>query len=85
MYSLKRTEGHRQSGLRLLYISPAFCLVYPNSYTQFLNNNCEGLGKELEMTIGVPGPRSHYSLNTLRIMKLGQGRAEMENCAVEVH
>lgn len=61
------------------------CCVSSNAHTQFPNNYEEGLGKELEMANRVSGPRSHYSLNTLRIMKLGQWRAEMENCAVRVH
>lgn len=55
-----------------------------NIHAQFLNNNYEGLAKELEMASRFSGHRSHYSMNTLRIMKLGQGRVEMENCAVGV-
>lgn len=53
--------------------STAFLPASQNTYTQFLNNNCGGLREELEMANRVSGPRSHYSLNTLRIMKTGPG------------
>lgn len=49
----------------------------------FLNSNHEGLSRDRH--IGLSHLRSHYFLNTLRIMKVGQGGAEMENCAVGVH
>lgn len=85
MYSLGRSRG-ASAGLSAVCCTSLRCSVSPiqtvthTSWTITAKVWC----KELEMAIGVSGPRSHYSLNTLRIMKLGQGRAEMENCAVEV-
>lgn len=56
--------------------------VSTHSLTQFLNNNW---AKQLELANRfLLGPRSHYSLNTLRIMKVGQRSVGMENCAVGV-